>query len=226
MCSHIFTTTLTTFPALKTSTRAVKMPNSPAPVIWINGYPGVGKFTIAKALQHLIRDSILIDNHQLIDPVEKTHPRGSRLYNEKRAEYRRKALSPIAHDPSTKDTTYIFTDCQIEYNECVGDYTDLALSCNGNGARRFYSVVLECEFGENARRLTTPTRGGEGSTKLKETKMLSEIRERYSPWKFEKEDEFVLDVTAVEVKEAAAKIKDFFDRRQREGRATGEILRE
>lgn len=194
------------------------MTSSPAPVIYINGYPGVGKFTIAKALQRLIAGSILIHNHQLIDPIEKKYARGSRPYNEKRSTERHKVLSPIAHDSKTRDTVYIFTDSQIEYNDCVGDYTDLALSSNGNGARRFYSVVLECEFEENVRRLTAPGRGGEGSTKLKEVKVLTEIRERYSTWKFEDGDELVLDVSKLESDQAAVKIKEFFDKRQRDGR--------
>ncbi|KAK4508413.1 hypothetical protein PRZ48_002151 [Zasmidium cellare] len=189
-----------------------KMTTSPAPVVYINGYPGVGKFTTAKALQRLIPDSVLIDNHQLIDPVEKIYSRGSPLYLEKRAEERRKVLSPIAHDSKTKDTVYIFTDSQIEYNDCVRDYSGLALPSNGNGARHFYSVVLECEFEENVRRLTAAERGGEGRTKLKDTKVLREIREQYSTWKFEEGDELVLDVTKLDAEEAAMRIKEFFDK--------------
>lgn len=195
-----------------------------APVIYINGFPGVGKFTIAKALQCIIPNSVLIHNHQLIDPVEKKYPRGSRFYAEKRSAYRQKFLHPIAHDPQTKDTIYIFTDCQVDHNECVGDYSDLALSCNGNGARRFYSVVLECEVDENVRRLTAPDRGGDGSTKLRDQDVLREIREKCGGvWKFGDDDELVLDVTRMEKSEAAERITKFFERRGREGRGRSEV---
>lgn len=48
------------------------------PFIYINGFPGVGKLTIARELQKLLPKAELIDNHQLIDPVaaifERTDP--------------------------------------------------------------------------------------------------------------------------------------------------------
>lgn len=40
------------------------------PLLWINGFPGSGKLTIAKKIVKLSAgDTVLIDNHQLIDPV-------------------------------------------------------------------------------------------------------------------------------------------------------------
>jgi adenylylsulfate kinase-like enzyme len=44
----------------------------PQPLIWINGYPGTGKLTIAKFLvSQLLGNSkaMLIHNHILIDPI-------------------------------------------------------------------------------------------------------------------------------------------------------------
>ncbi|KAF2624945.1 hypothetical protein BU25DRAFT_474443, partial [Macroventuria anomochaeta] len=50
----------------------------PAPLVWINGFLGSGKLTIARSLTTLLPSMILIDNHKLIDPVEahfpQTHP--------------------------------------------------------------------------------------------------------------------------------------------------------
>ena len=45
-------------------------------LIWINGYPGVGKYTIAKELHRLLPGSVLVDNHSLIDQVTlaRDHP--------------------------------------------------------------------------------------------------------------------------------------------------------
>ncbi|KAK1766698.1 hypothetical protein QBC33DRAFT_83827 [Phialemonium atrogriseum] len=46
--------------------------------IYINGYPGVGKLTVAKELEKLIPGSKIYHNHLLIDPVaplvERTSP--------------------------------------------------------------------------------------------------------------------------------------------------------
>lgn len=55
---------------------------APAPLVWINGFPGTGKLTIARELiniisgmddgpDHVQPQPLLLDNHQLIDPVEK-----------------------------------------------------------------------------------------------------------------------------------------------------------
>ena len=117
----------------------------PAYVIYINGWPGVGKLTVARALQLLIPDSQILHNHELIDPVEKRYPRGHGLYQQKRSAYRQERLKPIMTDPALKNTVFIFTDSQTEHNDCMGDYTDLAL---GEEGRRFYSVILHCEQGE------------------------------------------------------------------------------
>lgn len=49
------------------------------PTIYINGFPGVGKLTVAKELQTLLPNAEVVDNHRLIDPVaaiyERSHPR-------------------------------------------------------------------------------------------------------------------------------------------------------
>lgn len=95
------------------------MHSKPAPVIYINGYPGSGKLTIALAMQALIPNSKVLDNHSLIDPVEKLCPRGTAYYNSERGEYRRAMLKPIGEDPALRDVVFFFTDCQTGHNECM-----------------------------------------------------------------------------------------------------------
>ena len=143
----------------------------PAYVIYINGWHGVGKLTVARHLQKLISGSQVLHNHELIDPVEKRCLRGSASYRDKRAKYRQERLKPIMEEPKLRYTVFIFTDSQSDYNECVGDYTDLALGEHGG---RFYSVVLQCELAENSRRLTLPGRGGGLNGKLTEAETLKE----------------------------------------------------
>ena len=188
----------------------------PAFVVYINGFPGVGKLTVAQHLQKLIPGSQVLHNHELIDPVEKHYPRGSAWYQMKRAEYRKERLQPIVEDPKLKDTVFIFTDSQSEHNECVGDYTDL---CLGEHGRRFYSVVLHCEQEENIRRLKMPERGGSLNGKLTDVELLKEYRSKWSIWRFEDDDEIEIDVTDVKPEDAAKRIMDFVERREREGRS-------
>ncbi|KAK5135117.1 hypothetical protein LTR08_005642 [Meristemomyces frigidus] len=134
----------------------------------------IGKLTVALALQPLLAGSHVLHNHELIDPVGKDHPRGGPYYQLKRAEYRQSRLKPIIHDHCLRDTIFIFTDSQTEHNECVGDYTELALS---EHARRFYSVILHCEAKENERRLMMPGMGIEaGNGKLTDVEVLREYR--------------------------------------------------
>ncbi|KAK3702436.1 hypothetical protein LTR37_014902 [Vermiconidia calcicola] len=187
----------------------------PAYVIYINGWPGVGKLTVARHLQKLIPGSQVLHNHELIDPVEKRYPRGSAKYQIKRAEYRQMRLRPIMEDAKLKDTVFIFTDSQTEHNECVGDYTDLGL---GERGRRFYSVVLHCGMEENMRRLTMSGRGGSLNGKLTDGEVLKEYRSRGSILRFGDDDEVEIDVTDIEPEEASRRVYGFVERREREGR--------
>ncbi|KAK4552212.1 hypothetical protein LTR86_010566 [Recurvomyces mirabilis] len=191
----------------------------PAYVIYINGWPGVGKLAVARALQPLIPSSQILHNHDLIDPVEKRYPRGHGLYQKKRSEYRQQRLRPMMKDPELKDTVFIFTDSQTEHNDCMGDYTDLAL---GEDGRRFYSVILHCEQAENERRLQLPGRGGGINGKLTDVGVLRRYREHGDGiWKFGDEDEVEIDVTSPSAEEAAEVVWRFVDRREREGRSWG-----
>lgn len=103
---------------------SLTMLSTPAPVIYLNGFPGSGKLTIALAMQALIPDSKVLDNHSLIDPVEQFCRRGTAYYFSERGEYRRAMLKPIAEDPALRDIVHIFTDCQTGNGECMVSYGD------------------------------------------------------------------------------------------------------
>ena len=51
-------------------------PGVPGCLVLLNGFPGVGKLTIARSLQSKLgnEDTRLIDNHVIIDPAEAVHP--------------------------------------------------------------------------------------------------------------------------------------------------------
>ncbi|KAF4332100.1 hypothetical protein FBEOM_14103, partial [Fusarium beomiforme] len=90
-------------------------------VVWINGFPGTGKKTIADAMQQLYPAAKVFDNHKLIDPVAAKFSRDHPEYDEKRREYRQDILQKhVVH--SNHDRIVIFTDFQSDnelYTPCA-----------------------------------------------------------------------------------------------------------
>lgn len=81
------------------------------PLIWINAFPGTGKLTIAKLLATLLDegDPLLIDNHSLIDPVEKKFSRDHPNYQQERRRRREAVFKNLIDDPAFRTRIVIFT---------------------------------------------------------------------------------------------------------------------
>jgi hypothetical protein len=87
--------------------------SSPPPFIYLNGYAGVGKLTVAKELIKLLpQPAKLLDNHLLIDPAAAILERNSPEYQPLRKALRITVLDAIATSTDLKRTTFIFTDQQ------------------------------------------------------------------------------------------------------------------
>ena len=82
-----------------------------APLVWINGFPGSGKLTIAGKVVNLFDEDkiLLIDNHQLIDPVEARFPRHHPQYQSERHSQRSTCFGDVVHAKSMLSRTIIFT---------------------------------------------------------------------------------------------------------------------
>ena len=93
------------------------------PLVWINGYPGTGKLTIAREIMAILGENqaLLVDNHQLIDPVEielaqsdpemqdiRSHPQ----YQTKRKSKREAAFQECISDVRQFHKTVFFTGIQ------------------------------------------------------------------------------------------------------------------
>lgn len=76
--------------------------SKPGYVVWMNGFPGVGKYTIAKELCRLLPDSVLVDNHSLIDQV--TLARDHPDYNGEREKVRDAAYARLLHPATDEDS--------------------------------------------------------------------------------------------------------------------------
>ncbi|KAF2806103.1 uncharacterized protein BDZ99DRAFT_349075, partial [Mytilinidion resinicola] len=119
----------------------------PQPLIWINAFPGTGKLTISKLLIPLRSPTkaILIDNHQLIDPVSILYARDHPSYQTERKHLRDLAFTSHVEDPSTFHRIAIFTA------------TPLAA---GRAGRVFVPVYLTRDVAESVPRMTSAERIG------------------------------------------------------------------
>lgn len=81
-----------------------------APLIWINGFPGSGKLTVAKVFKQLTSDdTIILDNHQLIDPVEARFPRLHPEYQKERHLYRQAVFKEHVYNKANLSKIVVFT---------------------------------------------------------------------------------------------------------------------
>lgn len=80
-----------------------------APLIWINAFPGTGKYTIASILANKLMEGrcTLVHNHDLIDAV--TLPREHPMYRTLRKEERTRAFEQHVLALETGERAVVFT---------------------------------------------------------------------------------------------------------------------
>ncbi|KAF4450972.1 hypothetical protein F53441_5963 [Fusarium austroafricanum] len=180
-----------------------------APVVWINGFPGTGKLTIAKAIAKIHgHDKILVlDNHKLIDPVETRFPRGHPEYNTQRQIYRQAVLEDNVRSPSSHGHLVIFTDFQSDNQlgrDVAKEYADAA----STAGRPFLPVYLTCSLKANIQRIASRGRIDSGTTKLIDADVLRDIRSRCQLFHFDGHPGLTVDSTVAPPLEIAGKILD------------------
>ncbi|KAK1674766.1 hypothetical protein BDP55DRAFT_666228 [Colletotrichum godetiae] len=98
------------------------MSPNPQPIIHINGYPGTGKLTIARALeQKLAPGARLIHNHPLINPADAVLHRIGPGYQDLRKAICGTVFAALAEYPLTRDSAYILTE--FHSSDAVGSAT-------------------------------------------------------------------------------------------------------
>ncbi|UKZ76964.1 hypothetical protein TrVFT333_004680 [Trichoderma virens FT-333] len=162
--------------------------------IYINGYPGVGKLTIAKELEKLIPNAKIYHNHLFIDPVAPLVDRDSPYYHDIRTSFRRDILNTIATSETTQQFTWMFADSRS--SSSIGsmgarDYKDAA---DTRGVP-FISIILHCQLEENATRVLDEGRGAGFNTKLTDLEVSKAIRQEEEIYTFGGPYELELDVT-------------------------------
>ena len=196
------------------------------PFIWINGFPGTGKHTIAKLLATLLDgDPVVIDNHSLIDPVAKKFSRDHPSYQQARRQEREAVFKKLAEDITFRSRIVIFTGerkqphltfvvpisnfasrliTDFQSDDEIGssvarEYKAAAL----RAGRTFLPIYLECDIEENKRRIASSQRKSGGTTKLLDPDTLAGMRARCKLFRFDGVKAITCDVTDMGSNEAA-----------------------
>ncbi|KAH7031458.1 uncharacterized protein B0I36DRAFT_123022 [Microdochium trichocladiopsis] len=177
-----------------------------APLVWINGFPGVGKLTIATALQAIDEHIILIDNHKMIDPVEAKFSRDHPDYQRERRAQREAVFARHVTADDAKDHTIVFTDCQSDNDLGRAVATEYKLAAETAG-RDFIPVYLSCDKHENLKRVSSAERVGSKTTKLTSKAILKDILSNNELFRFEGCSSLTLDITQLSPAEAALQIR-------------------
>ncbi|KAI8280732.1 hypothetical protein K4K59_008476 [Colletotrichum sp. SAR11_240] len=204
----------------------------PAPVIWINGFPGTGKRKIAIELRHLIGidRAILIQNHRRIDNMALPR-RHSQAWKEG-ARDRKTTLMSNVLAPHMRHKTIIFTDFQtdsLERTDNTVDYLEAAYKAN----RQFLPVTVMCSEAENIRRATDPVRCWPESSvqrKVLKNAFVLKCYRTLKPFDFDevdyfheaKRDGFVIDATELD----AVVVAEVIQREVKQSRKGKEAMQE
>ncbi|OAA75213.1 hypothetical protein LEL_07201 [Akanthomyces lecanii RCEF 1005] len=198
----------------------------PGQFVWINGMPGVGKLTVARALHALLPGSHLVDNHSLIDQV--TVPRSDPSYNAERARVRDAVYTSLVHPSSDEEKAcgdqaaqlahiVIFTDF-FTAGTIGAEWSQAHQKAAAKAGRPFLPVYLTCERQENLRRVTRPERGEKGCSKLTDVELVRKFMDDSKIYKFPGIG-IDIDTTARVPEETAQLIREAMDAQLRETRA-------
>jgi len=205
-----------------------------APLVWINGFPGCGKLTIASVMKTLHTDMILLDNHKLIDPVEAKYARSHPDYQKERHQYRQNIFREHVSNPATLSRVVVFTgknsNLPLAINTLliiviviVKDYqSDNILGqkvaeeyreAARTAGRPFKPVYIVCDAEENIKRIAAAGLVNGGTKKLTDPERLRGFRERCDIFRFEDYDGLSLDTTVATPEEVAREILRFVEER-------------
>jgi broad-specificity NMP kinase len=159
--------------------------------ICLNGYPGVGKLTIAKALRRLIPKSTIPPVHATAVVEAPVCP----IYND------------LCIFRGQRTPTLYILISNLDSDD-ARSYEHAALE----RGIPFVSVILTCSLEENTRRLASTDRCDKVTTKLTDCDELKRIREEKILHRFLDHSEMELDVTDLTSEDAAKRILEHVGR--------------
>ncbi|OQD92824.1 hypothetical protein PENSOL_c037G02112 [Penicillium solitum] len=173
------------------------IPEPRRPIVHLNGFPGVGKLTIACSLLKPLPSAKLVHNHLLINPADAVLHRTQPGYQTLRRGIRSSIFSALANEPATFNTTYIFTDFQISR----------ATTTSARPSRQavLVPILLFCDENTNMERLVSSDR--ELHSKLTDVDLVTQFRREEDIHRFTGHPNYLeLDVSNFTPEEAAKRI--------------------
>ncbi|KEQ58337.1 uncharacterized protein M437DRAFT_17843, partial [Aureobasidium melanogenum CBS 110374] len=185
-------------------------------IILLNGFPGVGKYSIGRKLHALFEPAHVrfVDNHVLIDPAQAIAPGRNSDHKELRRAFRKVAFDALCNIPG-QDVTIILTSClssATEDREVFEEHLRIA-SCRGIP---IYIFNIICAPNEHKVRLSAPERSAGTKTKLLDSEILNSMMSKHRLMRLSDLDEshegdverrlFELDTSGQSIEESAAKI--------------------
>ena len=142
-----------------------------APIIHINGYPGTGKLTIAKALQEICRVRVL-DNHSIYNVAFALLDFGTAEFKHTVEAVEKVALSTITFVP--KSVPVVLTNALFADSKWGLQRWEAVKKAGATFDRPVGAVILECDLVTNLERLRTSDRDARG--KLTDSQDLYALR--------------------------------------------------
>lgn len=188
-------------------------------ILFLNGYPGVGKLSIARAIQAKFpKDSTrLVDVHLIIDPALSVIPdRGSPAHLALRKDIRRVLFTALEQEfASNKNLMVIMTGCfsenKKEDDPVYAEYLELAQ----RSKVKLFCINVTCDKDEHIERLRDPKRYAQGKMKLDNPEVLEMIMEKFVLMGAAYARQ-VVDTTGLSVDEGSIKVLERMNRREKD----------
>lgn len=129
-------------------------------MVFLLGYPGVGKRTVGSHLAELL-DGVLVDNQLINIPLltlfkwDGKSPIPTEIWD--RVGPIREAVLGTIEDLAPQSNSYVFTNVLQDDEQDAGHYDRLRSLARRRGSL-FLSVMLDCEVDEQVRRIDNPDR--------------------------------------------------------------------
>lgn len=183
------------------------MGNQLSLIVYIFGFPGVGKLTIAKELQKHLKDCCLVDNHSVNNVLFPLVDRNLAVWNKNFWSNINKiwdVVSDTIIHQSPPSRSFIVTNVLL--NKSPGDqhwYKRIFNTAKTRGSV-FIPVRLHCGIREHKRRIVS--RGRRERHKLDDVDVIEIMHERRKVLKVRHKNLLELDVTNMSARKAAGSI--------------------
>jgi hypothetical protein len=148
-------------------------------VVVLNGFPGVGKYTILKHIQQLLggETTRLIDNHLIVDPIALLFPERDENHYSFRSKLRAVLWLEI-RKAAAEGCTILMSDCLAETSDGIQTFSEYLDLVSGTDIP-LYWITIQCNPEIHETRLTSLERRRSSKTKLTDVDSLRMLKVEY-----------------------------------------------